>query len=198
MFALTIKNPAAAAIVGGLKDVENRSWITKYRGPLLIHAARAGVDIGRINSKLFPLITDLAQNYSQDKNTFYKKSKYYFPEGDLLRPRRIFSAEENAEQQFLWDFADGFDFSAIVGVVDLIDVAEKVPSRWAENNLYHWVFRNPMRFRIPEKQIRGKLQLWDFPLDRLNQEILAQLLSWKEKTQCQNHPDQGDSEGARA
>jgi hypothetical protein len=39
MKALTVRNPYAWLIVGGMKPIENRSWSTKYRGPLLIHAA---------------------------------------------------------------------------------------------------------------------------------------------------------------
>lgn len=39
MKALTIKQPWAQLIVRGLKPVENRTWSTNYRGPLLIHAA---------------------------------------------------------------------------------------------------------------------------------------------------------------
>jgi hypothetical protein len=40
MKALSIRQPWAWAIVQGLKPVENRTWATKYRGPLLIHAAK--------------------------------------------------------------------------------------------------------------------------------------------------------------
>lgn len=36
---LTIRQPWAYAILHLGKDVENRSWRTHYRGPLLIHAA---------------------------------------------------------------------------------------------------------------------------------------------------------------
>jgi hypothetical protein len=39
MKALTLCQPWAWAIFYAGKDVENRSWDTKYRGPLLIHAA---------------------------------------------------------------------------------------------------------------------------------------------------------------
>lgn len=39
--ALTVKQPWAWAIVAAGKDVENRSWATKYRGPVMIHAGRA-------------------------------------------------------------------------------------------------------------------------------------------------------------
>lgn len=36
--ALTIKQPWASLIMNGIKNVENRSWITEYRGPMFIHA----------------------------------------------------------------------------------------------------------------------------------------------------------------
>lgn len=39
--ALTVRQPWAACIASGAKTVENRTWPTKYRGPLLIHAAQA-------------------------------------------------------------------------------------------------------------------------------------------------------------
>ena len=39
--ALTICQPWAWAIAAGYKLVENRSWPTKYRGPLLIHAGKS-------------------------------------------------------------------------------------------------------------------------------------------------------------
>lgn len=38
--ALSIRQPWAWLIVNGLKDVENRTWATKVRGPVLIHAGK--------------------------------------------------------------------------------------------------------------------------------------------------------------
>lgn len=40
MRALSIRQPWAELILRGDKDVENRSWRTHHRGPLLIHASR--------------------------------------------------------------------------------------------------------------------------------------------------------------
>ncbi len=40
MKALSIRQPWAWAIVHGGKDIENRSWHTKFRGRLLVHAAQ--------------------------------------------------------------------------------------------------------------------------------------------------------------
>lgn len=38
--ALTLHRPWAELILAAGKDVENRTWSTKYRGPLLIHAGK--------------------------------------------------------------------------------------------------------------------------------------------------------------
>lgn len=39
MKAISIRQPWAWLIVNGFKDIENRSWDTKYRGLVLIHAS---------------------------------------------------------------------------------------------------------------------------------------------------------------
>lgn len=41
MRALTIRQPWAAAIAFADKRVENRTWPTSYRGPILIHAGKS-------------------------------------------------------------------------------------------------------------------------------------------------------------
>jgi hypothetical protein len=41
MKTLTIRQPYASLIIRGIKDIENRTWSTSYRGPLLIHAGLA-------------------------------------------------------------------------------------------------------------------------------------------------------------
>jgi hypothetical protein len=40
MKAITVKEPWASLIASGAKLVENRSWRTRHRGPLAIHAAK--------------------------------------------------------------------------------------------------------------------------------------------------------------
>ncbi len=51
--ALSIRQPWAWLIVNGYKDVENRSWATRHRGPLLIHA---GVSRSAMNDEMFAWI----------------------------------------------------------------------------------------------------------------------------------------------
>jgi hypothetical protein len=40
MIALSIRQPWAWLIAQGHKDIENRNWPTKHRGPFLIHAGK--------------------------------------------------------------------------------------------------------------------------------------------------------------
>jgi hypothetical protein len=40
MKALSVRQPWAWLIVNSIKDVENRSWKTGYRGPFLVHASK--------------------------------------------------------------------------------------------------------------------------------------------------------------
>jgi hypothetical protein len=44
MRVLSIRQPWAHLIVTGQKRIENRTWTTDYRGPLLIHAGRRWAD----------------------------------------------------------------------------------------------------------------------------------------------------------
>ena len=49
MKALTIYQPWASLIAFGLKHYETRSWTTKYRGPLLIHAGQRRFETARVS-----------------------------------------------------------------------------------------------------------------------------------------------------
>lgn len=44
MKALSIRQPWAHLIVNGYKDIENRDWPTRFRGPVLIHAGKRLTD----------------------------------------------------------------------------------------------------------------------------------------------------------
>lgn len=55
MKALTVKQPFAGAIVGGVKLCENRTWLTHHRGPLVIHSAKSEDD-GEMQAALAGLL----------------------------------------------------------------------------------------------------------------------------------------------
>jgi hypothetical protein len=53
MKAVTLHNPWAWAVAAGWKEVETRSWLTSYRGPLAIHAGmKQDVDGRMLHLKL--------------------------------------------------------------------------------------------------------------------------------------------------
>ena len=45
MKVLSIRQPWAQLVASGAKDVENRTWPTRYRGPVLIHASQRADDV---------------------------------------------------------------------------------------------------------------------------------------------------------
>lgn len=52
MKAITIKQPWASLICEGIKDIENRTWNTKFRGIVLIHAGAKDFDFrGQMTSE---------------------------------------------------------------------------------------------------------------------------------------------------
>jgi hypothetical protein len=53
MKALTILQPWASLIACGAKKIETRSWATKYRGPIAIHAGV--LPVGKTLKKMFPI-----------------------------------------------------------------------------------------------------------------------------------------------
>lgn len=82
MKAITIKQPWASLIVSGLKDIENRSWKTNFRGRVLIHAAKTTVKEGWS-----------ALNKIQIKEVSPHKDKLYGDKEDLPKGAIIGSVE---------------------------------------------------------------------------------------------------------
>lgn len=52
MKAISIKNPWGSLVTLGIKDVENRTWKTNFRGEVLIHTS--SIRAGRIEDLLLP------------------------------------------------------------------------------------------------------------------------------------------------
>lgn len=56
MKAISIRQPWAWLIVNGHKDVENRTWPTRYRGRVLIHASK-GMTLAEYDSCMRSIIS---------------------------------------------------------------------------------------------------------------------------------------------
>lgn len=92
MKILSIRQPWAYLIANGGKDIENRTWRTKYRGPFLIHASLALGREGCRAHKLRPEDLETASIVGMaeivDCVTHYPSKWFQGRYGLILRRRR--------------------------------------------------------------------------------------------------------------
>lgn len=140
MKAITILQPWASLIACGAKRIETRSWATKYRGPIAIHAGKA------LPSNDRQIIAD----------TLYEKQLFHLPLGaviasadfvdcvriDVINAEKIEAATAARLANFQWIFGREFAFG------------DYTPGRYA------WILDNVRRIDpIPAK---GQQGLWNW------------------------------------
>lgn len=144
MKALSIKQPYAQLIAEGIKDIENRTFRTTFRGTIYIHASGKWHDRLKYN---------LLFNKWQWLDLVNKNSKTKF---NLYR-----YLEVNVE-------TDRLPVSAIIGQVDIIDCVQDHKSIWAEHSkagekpIWNWVLANAILYERPILNVKGKLSFWEF------------------------------------
>lgn len=84
MKAITIKQPWASLIVAGLKDIENRSWKTNFRGRILIHA-------GKTREKQYGMPRELFAN----DNVYSVLTDKELPQGAIIGSVEIVDCVKN-------------------------------------------------------------------------------------------------------
>lgn len=140
MKTLSVKQPWASLIVGGIKNIENRTWKTNYRGRIFIHAALKPDNIkleieGQASDREIQMFSALGR--AEDDNLF----------GCIIGSVEIVDCVINHES--IW---------AEPAYQTLED------ARWGSDAkpIYNWVLANPIQFANPWLNIKGKLGLWDF------------------------------------
>lgn len=138
---LSVKEPWASLIFKFGKDVENRSWYTSYRGPLLIHASRT-VDL--------------------EKDNCHPYNCYQRAWGNLVH---LLASTGVQGLPHLFSDID-INPGHLLGFVWLDGCTKNYPSPWAFTGNYHWVLWNPILFKS-SFPCRGKLGLYDtvIPMD---------------------------------
>jgi predicted transcriptional regulator len=153
MKALSIKQPWASLIAHGIKDIENRTWKTNFRGRIYIHAS--GI---RVKSEVL-------DNYISTEMFI-----------DVQKKIRSKGIEERTA-----DYLSKEPISAIIGEVDIIDCVVNHPSIWADKTeyeqvgnalyykndkpTYNWVLANPVLYEKPILNVKGKLSFWEPDID---------------------------------
>ena len=111
MKVITIKQPWATLIAKGYKEYEFRTWKTKYRGDILIHAGK-GIDkkamerfkhlnleypIGKIIAKA--IITDCVNVDEEFAQKYYKKDPIVYKSLKTIETRECYGFKlENIEE----------------------------------------------------------------------------------------------------
>lgn len=145
MKTITIKQPWAALIVHGIKDIENRTWQTKFRGRILIHAGKSSD--GKLNDLLKPV-----QKYAAIDNN-WNQSEIYFPFGAIIGSVEIVDCVINHAS--VWAEKSDAEFKGH---------DEQGRELWDQNKpIYNWVLANPILFEKPINNVKGKLSFWDYP-----------------------------------
>ena len=143
MKALSIKQPWASLIAYGIKDIENRTWKTNFRGRIYIHASGTGV-----KDKFSALTKEQrfeAETHPKDFNVLYFDD---LPKSAIIGEVDIIDCVINHES--IW--------------------AEKTPVKiqinksqlLTEKPIYNWVLENAVLYDEPILNVKGKLSLWDF------------------------------------
>jgi len=145
MKALSIKQPWATLIASGIKNIENRTWKTNFRGTVLIHAGAS------------PSFHDLTLHLSQDQMDEAVKSGFFIPL-DARNESYVKSA-----------------IIGQVDIVDCmlnhpsVWAEKSEPELWdMEGNpvydrpTYNWVLANPVLYDKPIEKVKGKLSFWEF------------------------------------
>lgn len=158
MKTITIKHPWAQLICMGIKDVENRTWKTNYRGRLLIHASAqpAESDPEKIERLIRGSSSHGNDRIQQTRAAGLLPIDFTKRNGSQLRPQN----------------------GAIIGHVTLDSISVSSESAWADYDsvvgVYHWKLVDPVLYKRPILGVKGQLNLWEYNITE--QEITAAVI----------------------
>lgn len=146
MKAITIKQPYASLIAHGIKDIDNRTWKTNFRGRILIHSSAKG-DRAKYGC---------LQSEQRQKVLYTPIGSVNFndlPFGSIIGSVEIVDCVINHPS--IWaEQTEGF-VTGIKPKLHEFITGEKVT--------YNWVLANPIIFEKPIENVKGKLSFWDYP-----------------------------------
>lgn len=139
MKTLSIKQPWASLIAHGIKDIENRTWATKYRGTIYIHSCGKPAFTGSYKENLPKEFWD-----SLSEKEKWAAIDSFQHRGAIIGTVDIVDCVINHGS--IWaEKTNEF----------LVDIGDEKP-------IYNWVLANPVLFDEPILNVKGKLSLWEF------------------------------------
>jgi len=144
MKAITIKQPWASLIVDGIKDIENRTWKTKFRGRVLIHAGNSWFNFNKelpIGFEYHIEIQDAILKHSEDPD--------YYPCGAIIGSVDIVDCVIN--HQSIW-----------AEKTECVLVGNKFYTKEGVKPTWNWVLANAKIYDEPILNVKGKQSFWEF------------------------------------
>lgn len=129
--AISIKQPWAYLICAGIKDIENRTWATKYRGRVYIHASSQMAKY----EFTWKQSSELAKH--EELDIVYSAIIGHVDIVDCVVNHSSIWAEKSE-----------------IGLLD-------EPTNEYGKPTYNWVLANPVLFDKPILNVKGKLSFWD-------------------------------------
>lgn len=144
MKVITIKQPWASLIVAGIKDIENRTWKTNFRGRVLIHA---GAD--RVPHPILLTTQQLSATTSYYASAYGMSQK---PVSAIIGSVEIIGCVINHSS--IWA-------EKTEGIIDCN--TKEFIAKVKPKPIWNWVLANAtiLEYPIPAK---GKLSFWEYPL----------------------------------
>ncbi len=176
---LSVNNPVSYLICYGIKEVENRSWTTEYRGTLHIHSSgrvgfRGMPDFSRFP---MPVLHEFDEFLTEIQRMDEAGTYVGIPdEGVRVELKNEQRQPENVINQYRLladvyahyrsgDQSAFFHANAIIGTADLVDIVTDSDSEWAEPERYHWILENAQIFEKPMTGIRERAGLWTYKMN---------------------------------
>jgi hypothetical protein len=165
MKTISIMQPYATLIAAGVKTVENRSWQTKERGRILIHASTwtIGLFDGRLPLPVFHEYNRLIDPITGEKHGEGKILDVVDDRLILLdeRYRREYELLKTEIARQIDDDDTLFPEHAIVGECEIAEIASAQTGAWSDPSMYNWQIANPILYDTPALEIKGSLRFWN-------------------------------------
>jgi hypothetical protein len=165
---LSIKNPISYLVASGIKDVENRTWKTDYRGWIYIHSSG---DRRYILPQLeaWPEVIANIDKYDKKKT---KSTPWYVERYEALIKtiEAFYGVDDIAPEEIQKDVVKRqkdelfLKPTQIIGRAWLADIVKDSKSPFAVEGQHHWIFEDAQLFRRPITQIHGKLGLYEMDI----------------------------------
>jgi hypothetical protein len=150
MKALSIKQPWASLIAHGIKDIENRTWRTKFRGRIYIHASATRFKPELLNQIITKDMYNACFNERTDFNFLH----------DIKINSAIIGEVEIVDcvinHPSIW--AEKSEGVTKKGNSYLI---------LGKKPIYNWVLANPVLYDKPILNVKGKLSFWDIDKNQI-------------------------------